>query len=261
VDKELMTDLEKQLVLLSQHIQYPTTPDIVQAIKGRQEGSTAWNWKVRYGLAALMGVVLVTVILFIPPVRAQVMEFVQIGAVRIFIPDRSITEDENIFSEEPMFSDDRQSTLSMLMQFAGETSLDAAREVVDFPIKIPTHPVELGLPDRIFLQKGEGQMLILVWMLPESDDEVKLSLHIIGPEDFSVLKYPPSLVEGLEVNGQEAFWTTGRYVVEIRDGRQGLMRLIEGHVLIWAEGDLTYRLETDFSLDEALQVAESLQEY
>jgi hypothetical protein len=37
------------------------------------------------------------------------------------------------------------------------------------------------------------------------------------------------------------------------------MRLIDGHVLIWTDGNLTYRLETDLSLEEALKVAESLQ--
>jgi hypothetical protein len=35
-------------------------------------------------------------------------------------------------------------------------------------------------------------------------------------------------------------------------------RLVEGHVLIWADGSLTYRLETELPLDEALRIAESL---
>jgi hypothetical protein len=34
--------------------------------------------------------------------------------------------------------------------------------------------------------------------------------------------------------------------------------LIEGHVLIWTEGEITYRLETDMPLEEAVRVAESL---
>jgi hypothetical protein len=37
------------------------------------------------------------------------------------------------------------------------------------------------------------------------------------------------------------------------------IRLIEGNVLIWTEGDLTYRIETDLSLEEAIRIAESLQ--
>jgi hypothetical protein len=36
-------------------------------------------------------------------------------------------------------------------------------------------------------------------------------------------------------------------------------RLINGHVLIWAGLDVTYRLETDLSLEEAVKIAESLE--
>ena len=34
--------------------------------------------------------------------------------------------------------------------------------------------------------------------------------------------------------------------------------LVEGHALVWEEGDITYRLETSLSLDEAVKIAESL---
>jgi hypothetical protein len=35
--------------------------------------------------------------------------------------------------------------------------------------------------------------------------------------------------------------------------------LINGHVLIWEEGNITYRLETALPLEEAIKIAESLQ--
>jgi hypothetical protein len=38
-----------------------------------------------------------------------------------------------------------------------------------------------------------------------------------------------------------------------------LRYLVQGHVLIWAEGGLTYRLESGLLLEEALRIAESLQ--
>jgi hypothetical protein len=37
------------------------------------------------------------------------------------------------------------------------------------------------------------------------------------------------------------------------------MRLIDGRVLVWTDGDITYRLETKLDLAEALKIAESLQ--
>jgi hypothetical protein len=38
-------------------------------------------------------------------------------------------------------------------------------------------------------------------------------------------------------------------------------RLVSGHVLIWEEDGLTYRLETDLSMEEAVAIAESLAEW
>jgi hypothetical protein len=36
--------------------------------------------------------------------------------------------------------------------------------------------------------------------------------------------------------------------------------LIDGHVLIWAEDNLSYRLESDLPLEEAIRIAESIVE-
>jgi hypothetical protein len=60
------------------------------------------------------------------------------------------------------------------------------------------------------------------------------------------------------VNGQPAVWAEGPYILRVRNGYIDERRLIEGHVLIWKEGDVTYRLETDLSLEEAVKIAESL---
>ena len=64
---------------------------------------------------------------------------------------------------------------------------------------------------------------------------------------------------GVEVNGQRAIWTVGPYPLRLYNGDIEFTRLIKGHVLIWQEGDITYRLETDLSLEEAVKIAESLQ--
>jgi len=62
-----------------------------------------------------------------------------------------------------------------------------------------------------------------------------------------------------EINGQQAIWAVGPYPLMMSNGRLRVERLIDGHVLIWADDDLTYRLETDLSLDEAIKIAESLE--
>jgi hypothetical protein len=62
------------------------------------------------------------------------------------------------------------------------------------------------------------------------------------------------------VHGQPAAWTTGPYLLELKGGHRDFSRLIEGHVLIWAENDITYRLEmgNDAAMADAVIIADSL---
>jgi len=45
----------------------------------------------------------------------------------------------------------------------------------------------------------------------------------------------------------------------LRGGSVDVTRLVTGHVLVWAEGGVTYRLESDLDLEEAMRIAESLE--
>jgi hypothetical protein len=66
-------------------------------------------------------------------------------------------------------------------------------------------------------------------------------------------------VKRTTVNGLEAMWADGPYILYLTNGKQEYHRLITGHVLIWFENDMTYRLECNLPLDEAIQIAESLE--
>ena len=101
-------------------------------------------------------------------------------------------------------------------------------------------------------------MTILVWIDPQQPNEVLMSLHMIPPGSWAVDKMNPALVRETTVNGQRAVWAVGPYPVLYSNGDADFIRMIDGHVLIWTEGDVTYRLETDLSVEEAVRVAESL---
>jgi hypothetical protein len=91
-------------------------------------------------------------------------------------------------------------------------------------------------------------------------DKVRLSLHQLGPGTFAMKGEVGTIVE-TTVNGQRALWTEGPYLLQfLVNGRieERLQRLVTGHVLIWTDGRITYRLETDLSLNDARRVAESL---
>jgi hypothetical protein len=119
--------------------------------------------------------------------------------------------------------------------------------------------LDLGEPDLVFLQNQNGDVVILVWLDPDEPERVRLSLHLLGPHTWGVEKFQPQAVAETSVNGQSAVWTTGPYPLIFRNGDLDSRRLLEGHVLIWSDSLITYRLETDLSLDEAVHIAESIQ--
>ena len=86
-----------------------------------------------------------------------------------------------------------------------------------------------------------------------------MGLHLIPPGSWAVDKMNPALIEETTVNGRRAIWAVGPYPVRFSNGNMDFVRLIEGHVLIWTDGQVTYRLETNLVLEEAIKVAESLE--
>ena len=74
-------------------------------------------------------------------------------------------------------------------------------------------------------------------------------------------KMQPPVVQETAVNGQRAVWTEGPYLLQFLRGSQKVydaQRLIKGHTLVWTQGNITYRLEIDLSMSEAVRIAESL---
>lgn len=218
-------------------------------------------------------------LLAVPQVRAAVVQFLQIGAIRIFLaeptptmaptltpspsplPPAVATPASTPTGEPPAATPQRTPTpLSSVLDLAGETTLAEAQAQVDFPIRLPTYPLDLGPPDRVFLQDLSGPVVVLVWLDPDQPGRVRFSLHQLGPGTFGQ-KFEPPLVRETTVHGEPALWTEGPYLLQFQRGGQttyDTRRLVTGHVLVWVEDGITYRLETDLSLEEALQIAESL---
>ena len=149
--------------------------------------------------------------------------------------------------------------IPILERLAGELTLAEAQQTVGYPILLPSYPPDLGEPDRVFVQDAGGTMTILIWIDPQQPSQVLMSLHMIPPGSWAIDKMDPDLVQETTVNGQRAIWAVGPYPIRFSNGNLDFVRLIDGHVLIWEEGNITYRLETDLDLEEAIRVAESLE--
>jgi len=260
-------EFENQLRSIANGLEYPRTPDIAGSVTTRLRTPTRsrfilkrWAWSLTLILLLLSSLMLV------PNVRAAIIEFLQVGIVRIF-PQPAGPTIESIITSSPETvirltttpDESSQLLITFLDQIAGETKLATAQEFVPYSILLPSYPIDLGKPNRVYVQDAEGVMTILVWTDPKQPERVTMSLHFIPVGHWAINKFGPVEIKETEVSGQQAVWAVGPYPLFMKDGNIQIERLIDGHVLIWADGDLTYRLETELSLDEAVKIAESLQ--
>lgn len=263
---------EEHLNEMARHFQYPPTPDVAGAVMERLESGGRPRAQLRSAWVVTGLLVLVLAVLFaVPDVRAEIIRFFQVGVVRIFPSAPTQTAEPSVpqlpttatpmvdFSGAatpiPGFNEPHYTvTISGL---AGETSLLNARISSPFPIRLPEYPEDLGRPDHVFLQE-EGRIVILVWTDPAEPEQARLSLHEIGPEGIQVSKYQPRVIQETQVNGVYAVWAQGPYLVELTSGSYVFRRTVDGNTLIWEEDGITYRLESDLTLEETIRIAESL---
>ena len=256
----------KQLLSISKGLDYPRTPDIAGAVMARLRGATRPRFISRrlvWSLTVIL--ILFSSLMLIPPARAAIIEFIQIGVVRIFRaeptplapPNQEIPSTVVPVTATPVPTS--QPLIPILENLAGEMTLDEAQKAVNYPILLPSYPPDVGKPDRIFVQNADGKMTVLVWLDPQHPDQILMSLHFLPAGSWAIKKIEPTHIQETTVNSQRAIWAIGPYPLRLSNGDLDFVRLIDGHVLIWEQGDITYRLETDLSLEEAVKIAESLQ--
>jgi hypothetical protein len=254
-----LTSLEDRLRRAAHAFAYPRTPDVSRAVRLRLVRPPAGGARLALRIAALVLVVLAAA-LAVPQVRAKLIEWFQVGVIRV-LPGYG-TPTPAASAQAPRTATPRGFDPSgqpehvvSIAGLAGETTLEQARARVFFDIRLPA---DLGPPDRVFLQ-NDGPTVILVWLEAAEPGRVRLSLHLIGPNGFYMEKYHPQVILETEVHGEYALWAEGPYLVDTTTGHEAFRRLVEGNTLIWKEGTITYRLESQLSVDEAIRIAESLE--
>ncbi len=261
-------DFETRMRSIAQRMKYPRTPDIAGRVMPRIVPVTKPRFISRRATWSLtLIVVLLFSLMLIPPVRAAVLEFIQIGIVRIF-PRATETPNDAIQTATPQSHAPitatpyvESSTLLIdLSQLAGERTLFQAQSLVVsyYRIRLPTYPPDLGEPEHVFVQDADGPMTILVWLDSNDPEKVLLNLHIIPEGSWAIHKSQPVTIEETLVNGQPAVWAVGPYPLRYSNGNLDFTRFIDGYVLIWTVDDVTYRLETALPMEDAIKIAESL---
>ena len=270
---------EAQLAVVARALPYPATPELAPAVlaaTGAQlpparPSRVAWPPDSRTvpprrtrGWALAAGLVALAALLVVPSVRASLVTIFELGVVRVILgpaPTETPAPTATGTPQPTVTPRPSPTPLDSVLQLGGETTLAEARELVNLPIVLPAYPADLGAPDRVFVQDLEGEAVVLVWLAEDDPSQVRLSLHILANSMLveKLIKDQPAGFEFARVNGREAFWTTGPYYIVNRQGDYAMTRLISGHVLVWFDRTLTYRLETDLPLAEAIKIAESLE--
>jgi hypothetical protein len=86
-----------------------------------------------------------------------------------------------------------------------------------------------------------------------------MNLLVLGPGTFAGKGMPEVLVE-TTVNGRPAIWMQGSHILHLGGSfYQNVPLVVDGSILAWEIDGITYRLQTDLPLEEAVRVAESME--
>jgi hypothetical protein len=148
-------------------------------------------------------------------------------------------------------------------------TFEQAEDRVDFDVLVPRTD-KLDEPDRVFLDPsvGGGQVSLVYAPrkgLPATPND-RVGMVIMEFEATIAGKYykkqtTHGVVEEAVVNTDFGFWVEGEHVLLYRESdgtlAQNPARLV-GNTLVWQHGDVTFRLESSLSKEEAIRIASSM---
>jgi hypothetical protein len=240
-----MTELERALVHLGRDLDVPDPPDLVPAVFARIEPRADRVLRRRLTLAvafAVLAAVLAT--LAIPDARSALLRLLHIGG-----------EDIEFVDELP----EVPATPDLGLTLGQELTLAQAEQRAGFRVRRLAEP-----PDAVYI--GEHDT---VWLLYGTEEQPRLLVA-----ETSVLRFDTSFLKKLATGGTSlehvsirgspgAFLSGEPHVVFLLDDRGRVIEesaRLARNVLVWSAGGVAYRLEGDFSRDEALELARQLLE-
>ncbi|EEP71137.1 hypothetical protein MCAG_01464 [Micromonospora sp. ATCC 39149] len=246
-----MDDLERELRELSRWLETPSPPDVTAQVRARLTAVTAsapavrkrrWRW--RYAVAATLAALLVAVL---PPGRTALADAAA-GLLRF----AGITIST---SPTPVLPAGSPSPLPA-QRAAG---LDEAQRAVRFPIRVPA---KLGPPEQVLVADPDGAGNHRVATLLYRRGALRLDAFDgqLDPVFFKEAGGPGA--EWTQVGGRQAVWIGGPHSVSYMD-RDGVVRQesarLAGATLVWEGAGVTYRLEGELTMAEAVEIAASLE--
>jgi hypothetical protein len=239
-----VTALERALVALGQDLEVPESPDLAPIVRSLLDRQARPSPRRRWALAvALAALATLAATLAIPEARSALFRALHIGGARI-----------ELVEELPDVPVDPGLELTL----GKEVSLDEARREASFDLReLDEKPGLVFLGDRgtvWFLYGAPERPRLLVAQTPR---------HAVDPG----LLLKKLLAAGTRVEPVTVGGSPGAYL----SGEPHFLVLLDEHgfpvedsarlardVLLWDTGGVAFRLEGDFTRDEAVELAESL---
>jgi hypothetical protein len=243
--------LEQALVSAGRSIRFPPTPPLAVRIATHHAPSRRLALSPRWLMPAVVALaVALAMLLAFPDTREALAQLLGLRTIRI-IP---VTPTATTGTPEAT------ATLARSSQCC-ETTLADAETKSRFMILLP--PGEP--PSRVYLQElpqfgGGAQQVILVFGDPASP---RLTLYEASDSLYGKLVSSGTVVEETTVKGERALWLSGAPHVLIYLDPNGraqfdVERPVTANTLAWEVGNVTYRIESNLSKEEAIRFAESL---
>jgi hypothetical protein len=235
-----MPELDLALRELGQQVEFPPTPDLASAVRARlRERRRIW-WRRPLVIAVAVLGVAIGAVLAVPPARTAVLDWLGINGARITrvekLPPAPAVGNLDLGRRITLAEARRRAPWFLVPRAEGV----GAPDLVSYSVAIP------------------GGKITLLW---GTQRDVHLLLTEFRGEAFvDKLVKPGAKVELVTVDGGRGAWVGGSHVLVYRD-RYGRVRentsRLAGKTLLWQRGEVTLRLEGDFSKEEALRIARS----
>ncbi len=140
--------------------------------------------------------------------------------------------------------------------------IDRVEREVGFAVRVPAGP----LPDEayVFVAAG-GDGALLAWDASDRYPSLPgtpwgLVLVELRTDEGTLVKDVGGFddIQQARVDGRTAFWLEAPHQLHVLTDEGSETYRVDGNVLIWTRGDVTYRLETSLGLPEAIALAESV---
>jgi hypothetical protein len=250
-----IADLERALADLGGRLDVPAAPRLAAAVRARIETAPGPR-RVRLGMTPFrrrslaLGLAILSLLL----AGAAVASYFGVRGVKIIVtPSPSLTP-----------------APSPNLDLGVPVTLEQARRSAGFPVAAP--PAELGEPDEIYLGSSPTLRVSYAYRprpgLPAvaGTDLGALVMQFRGALERNVLAKvidaDESSLRSVTVGGAPGIWIEGpTHFVAFLDPGGNFVRdtvRLAGSVLLWQRGDVTLRLESGLSLEDALRIAVSI---